>query len=662
MKRMMRMMMRMMMITIWCQQLLNANYILDNNEGQEYGNGVDYKEDHDYDQKGETTPKWKPAPNWKTTPKSKTTQKEETTQKWKATSNSKLSQDGETAAKEKTTQKVKKTTTASTTMKMKTTPEQKTTTITRKMKEGSVKTNAHMKTPTDHHIEEEIREKAKNLETGFTDFLSWLDRLGSVLGYLGEIGDRLRKPFNIGQEEEKHTTQLPDIVTEKDEMTELALDDSRSQQDDSRSQQDDSRSQQEGIQYYSRSQQEGQFRQYVSERKTRKGSLQSENYPGNYPNSFDKIYKINAADTFVITFLDFEFEYHPACTYDWLQIKDGDGSVLLPKTCGDSLPAPVKSKTNKAEIIFHSDNSEARKGFLITWESGPQGPKQCVCGKEGGTNNEDGGSYDYIVGGQDVPPGKYPWVAAVVFDNRPLWSKTYRCGATLIASRWAVTAAHCLYNNNNWPVTSIVLGEHDIRYTDDDKNRKDVPVSDAIPHYLYSSRTKEHDIALLYLAEEVDLNIHTPACLPEAGRIYTGKTGYIYGWGKTGACSNKGQPILQEASLKILSDETCKKSEGVYESLIGGYCRNSTGSYAGRIKENMVCAEGAGADSCQGDSGGPFTVQEGGQHSLVGVVSFAFGCASVNFPGVNTEVANKWIREWIDETIAGFGGAKYCPT
>ena len=34
----------------------------------------------------------------------------------------------------------------------------------------------------------------------------------------------------------------------------------------------------------------------------------------------------------------------------------------------------------------------------------------------------------------------------------------------------------------------------------------------------------------------------------------------------------------------------------------------------------------------------------------------------VNFPGVNTEVANRWIREWIDETIAGFGGAKFCPT
>ena len=62
---------------------------------------------------------------------------------------------------------------------------------------------------------------------------------------------------------------------------------------------------------------------------------------------------------------------------------------------------------------------------------------------------------------------------------------------------------------------------------------------------------------------------------------------------------------------------------------MNGYCRNTSASYAGRIKANMVCAGGAGVDTCQGDSGGPFTVQEGGQHSLVGIVSFAFGCASV---------------------------------
>ena len=49
--------------------------------------------------------------------------------------------------------------------------------------------------------------------------------------------------------------------------------------------------------------------------------------------------------------------------------------------------------------------------------------------------------------------GKYPWVAAVRFTVPGV------CGATLIASRWAVTAAHCAVPGQ---ITSLVLGEHDI--------------------------------------------------------------------------------------------------------------------------------------------------------------------------------------------------------
>ena len=49
------------------------------------------------------------------------------------------------------------------------------------------------------------------------------------------------------------------------------------------------------------------------------------------------------------------------------------------------------------------------------------------------------------------------------------------CGATVIASRWAVTATHCLKDkpNGNWQVETgkffIVLGEHD----DSDDNSLD---------------------------------------------------------------------------------------------------------------------------------------------------------------------------------------------
>ena len=37
------------------------------------------------------------------------------------------------------------------------------------------------------------------------------------------------------------------------------------------------------------------------------------------------------------------------------------------------------------------------------------------------------------------------------------------------------------------------------------------------------------DLALLKLAEEVDLSVHTPACLPAPERDYTGQIGSVYG-------------------------------------------------------------------------------------------------------------------------------------
>ena len=67
--------------------------------------------------------------------------------------------------------------------------------------------------------------------------------------------------------------------------------------------------------------------------------------------------------------------------------------------------------------------------------------------------------FDYYV----AQRGKYPWMAAVKFTSN---GRVGGCGATLIGSSWAVTAAHC------GTIHSIVLGEHDISGVDSlDTNR-----------------------------------------------------------------------------------------------------------------------------------------------------------------------------------------------
>ena len=69
-----------------------------------------------------------------------------------------------------------------------------------------------------------------------------------------------------------------------------------------------------------------------------------------------------------------------------------------------------------------------------------------------------------------------------------------------------------------------------------------------------------------------------------------------------------------------------------------------------------MCAgyRSGGQDSCSGDSGGPLVCKTGQfphQWSLQGIVSFGFGCALADLPGVYSKVGNfnSWILEQVDD-------------
>ena len=65
----------------------------------------------------------------------------------------------------------------------------------------------------------------------------------------------------------------------------------------------------------------------------------------------------------------FNLETHQTCGYDYLTMTDGDGSTLMGKTCGTSLPNNITSASNVIEMEFRTDGSQPREGWSLSWRA-----------------------------------------------------------------------------------------------------------------------------------------------------------------------------------------------------------------------------------------------------------------------------------------------------
>ncbi|MEM9601456.1 MAG: serine protease [Pseudomonadota bacterium] len=242
-----------------------------------------------------------------------------------------------------------------------------------------------------------------------------------------------------------------------------------------------------------------------------------------------------------------------------------------------------------------------------------------------------------IVGGTPVAEGTYPWMAGVYFRAGSTTLFRPACGATLIADRWVLSAAHCFFDSAGAPelATNVAV---ELGVTDQTTGVQ-TPVffgivSRIIVHPDYDADSSLNDIALLELPQAVPL---APMALPgdfeAVARV--GETAVVAGWGRTSEGGDTSPQLLQ-VGVPVVSNTQCGDT------------------YANMNGPAMVCAGGlpsGGFDACQGDSGGPLFVARGGQLVQVGVVSFGIGCARPGVPGVYTRVSN--YRSWIDSIVAG---------
>lgn len=242
-----------------------------------------------------------------------------------------------------------------------------------------------------------------------------------------------------------------------------------------------------------------------------------------------------------------------------------------------------------------------------------------------------------VVGGNVTAEYEWPWQVAL----RKISDNDIFCGGSLVSRRWVITAAHCLQYIHNTEMY-VTLGDNNRQISSDNPFKVSVGVEAVVSHPKYDSMTVDNDIAMLRLSKAVEYNqAVAPICLPcdMTEKTFQGSTGTVTGWGSTAALGDVSS-VLQEVTLPILTTEECQV-----------YLSNA-------ITSNMLCTYQAGKDACQGDSGGPLAWEDvDSLYYLAGIVSWGYGCADAESPGVYTKVSKylPWIQEQTSINFCGGG-------
>ena len=213
-------------------------------------------------------------------------------------------------------------------------------------------------------------------------------------------------------------------------------------------------------------------------------------------------------------------------------------------------------------------------------------------------------------------------------------NQEYLWGGTALSNRWILTAAHCVYGMTKGDIAAsrAVVNPTDLF---SDRKSRTVSWKRAIAHPQFELEANRHDVALI----ETTKSLNTRA-LPYSGADTAPEYGTALKVFGLGATKSGGFPsrTLQIGAVRDLAgaDGAC----GGYQDQYDAAAMLCAGTPAGRV------------DACQGDSGGPLTGWAQ-RRTLVGIVSWGYGCASAGFPGVYTRVAS--YATWI-EGISGVPG------
>lgn len=187
------------------------------------------------------------------------------------------------------------------------------------------------------------------------------------------------------------------------------------------------------------------------------------------------------------------------------------------------------------------------------------------------------------------------------------------CSGTLIASKYVLTAAHCVKERLDTPTTWNAVFVQAFAPFERGNGGLDAHVSFVESfsiHEDFTSTRFDKDVALIKMARPVNtakfptMQLADMNDLPGNDDVVT-----IYGFGMTDEEADDHSDILREVDVPFVSTAACRQYYGF------------------QITDDMVCAglQVGGRDACNGDSGGPLVRKIEDSFHQVGIVSWGDG-------------------------------------